>query len=138
MASRSGKKSSSALPLFRRKRDVIFAGILTALAALMLVPSLVKNDSALYAVIYCNGEVYDTVDLSSVKDVRTLRVTGKSEVTLRVENGSIGFEYSDCPDKLCIKSGNLRYKGQTAACLPAGVMIAVRSNADGGADVISY
>ncbi|NMP36681.1 MAG: NusG domain II-containing protein [Clostridiales bacterium] len=125
------------LPLLRRK-DIILAAVLVAASLILLLPSLSQKSSSLYAVIYCRGEKYKTIDLTSVKDSYTLSVTGTSEVLLRVENGSIAFESSQCPDKLCVKSGKLRYKGQSAACLPAEVMISVRSDSEGGADVISY
>ncbi len=46
-------------------------------------------------------------------------------VTLRVEDGRVRFTHSDCPDKVCVHTGWLSRAGQTAACLPAGVLVRV-------------
>ncbi len=41
------------------------------------------------------------------------------------EDGSIRFEESDCPRKLCIRSGRLNNPGQFAACLPNGLVLKI-------------
>ena len=55
-------------------------------------------------------------------------------VTLRVEGGRIRFEESGCPDKVCVHTGWLSRSGQTAACLPAGVILRIEGGADAGTD----
>ncbi len=41
------------------------------------------------------------------------------------EDGSIGFESSDCPDKVCIRSGKLSHVGSSAACLPNKIILKI-------------
>ncbi len=56
-----------------------------------------------------------------------LVIRGKDgiELTLEVTDGRIRFRQSGCPDKICVHSGWLSKKGQTAACLPAGVSVRI-------------
>jgi hypothetical protein len=41
------------------------------------------------------------------------------------EDGSIAFEQSDCPEKICIRAGKLHLPGQFAACLPNGLILKI-------------
>ena len=56
-------------------------------------------------------------------------------VQLAVEEGRIRFLSSGCPDKVCVRSGWLSRTGQTAACLPAGVVVRVQAADDAGSAV---
>ncbi|MBQ7283526.1 MAG: NusG domain II-containing protein [Oscillospiraceae bacterium] len=46
-------------------------------------------------------------------------------VTLVVEDGTICFVNSQCPDHLCEGFGKISYDGESASCLPAGVIVVV-------------
>lgn len=61
-------------------------------------------------------------------------------VTLQVEDGRIRFVESGCPDKVCVHTGWLSRGGQTAACLPAGVILRVEGGPDAdahGVDIVA-
>lgn len=47
-------------------------------------------------------------------------------VIFHIQNGAIAFLSSDCPDKICVRMGYIHNSGQTAACLPNGVIVQVR------------
>ena len=67
-----------------------------------------------------------------------LVITGKDgiELTLEVTDGRIRFRQSGCPDKICVHSGWLSKRGQTAACLPAGVSVRIEGG-DGELDAVA-
>ena len=48
-------------------------------------------------------------------------------MTIISENGAIWFEFSGCPDQICVRTGKLSRASESAACLPAGVVIKVES-----------
>jgi hypothetical protein len=54
---------------------------------------------------------------------------------LVIENGEAYLRYADCPDKVCVNTGRIRYEGQTIVCLPNKVAITVRG-AEGGVDIV--
>ena len=61
---------------------------------------------------------------------REITVNGRDGYTLviGIENGEAFVKTADCPDHVCIKAGRLSRSGQSAACLPAGVMLTVEGD----------
>jgi len=87
---------------------------------------LMKNFSSsdIVAEVYYNGKIVETVNLTEKEEKRI--VTGENEdVVIVAEDGKICFEKSDCPDKVCIKSGELHKNGDFASCLPEKVVVKV-------------
>ena len=57
---------------------------------------------------------------------RTITVPQDEDVVLQLDgDGSIRFIRSDCPDKICVKTGRIHLAGQSAACLPNGVIVKI-------------
>ena len=54
---------------------------------------------------------------------------------LVIEDGEAYLRYADCPDKVCVNTGKIKYEGQTIVCLPNKIAITVRGTAD-GVDII--
>lgn len=50
---------------------------------------------------------------------RTVRIEGEGGYNLLViENGEAWLSEADCPTQLCVKTGKIRYGGQSIVCLP--------------------
>lgn len=105
------------------RTDLIIIICVLILSLLLFVPNLLNNDT-LTAQIYIDGEIAEEIDLGNVSDSYTLTPADGVEIT--VEKNKIRFSYAECKDKLCVKSGWLSKKGQTAACLPKKVVIAIK------------
>lgn len=104
---------------FIKKADIIFvAAVLCVCTAFLLWRSL--SSQSVTAVIYANGQEYERIELDEGVERTVAPVEG---VVIKIENGSVRFESSDCPDELCVKTGTLSHAGDTAACLPKGVVI---------------
>ena len=58
------------------------------------------------------------------------------DLRIVVENGEARVEYSSCPDKLCVRSGNISKAGQTAVCVPAKLSLIIETEDGGDADFI--
>ncbi len=56
---------------------------------------------------------------------------------LVIENGEAYLSYADCPDHTCVRTGRIKYAGQSIVCLPNELTVSVRGNSDGGVDLIS-
>lgn len=108
--------------LFGRTDLIIIISVL-ALSLLLFIPSLLGNNS-LVAQIIVDGEVTEEIDLDKIEKTYTL--SPKDGTVIAVEKGRIRFSDACCKDELCIASGWLSAKGQTAACLPERVVIAVK------------
>lgn len=111
---------------FFKSTDLIFiAAIIAAAIAIWYVYGLIYGGGAVKAEIYYNNELIETVGLES-GHARTFSIPQKPEIVFQVDNnGEISFMKSDCPDKICVKTGKLHIIGQSAACLPNGVVLKI-------------
>ena len=62
-------------------------------------------------------------------------INGGSNI-LRIEGGKARIIDADCPDKLCVKSGEVSKTGESIICLPNRVMISIESEMEGEVDFI--
>ena len=115
----SSKKKK--LPLL--KGDIALIVCLCFLIVLLFVPSFADTDEKLTAEIYLNGEIVKTVSLSETEGEEI--TVGNCE--LLIEKDGVSFIHSDCRDKLCIKRGKLKRKGDTMACVPEKVVAVIKS-----------
>lgn len=108
--------------LFRRA-DILIIIAVSALSFLLFIPNLFDNDS-LVAQIYVEGESVREINLDEVTEAYTL--SPKKGTVISVKNGAICFSDASCKDEICIDSGWLTSKGQTAACLPEKIVITIK------------
>ncbi len=90
------------------------------------------------AVIYIDGEVYENIELQKVEKSYELLLPCEPEATLLVEKGCISFKNAKCADKLCIGTGKLEHRGDTAACLPARVVVTIENGKESEIDALVY
>lgn len=121
---------------FIGKRDIIIVAAVLVCAALLLIPSALKKDR-LTAEIFVNGKTEYTIELNEVEEEYDISIKDRLPVTITVGRGYIFFKESECPDRLCVKSGRLYKNGQSAACLPARVVISVKGS-EKAPDALTY
>lgn len=107
-----------------KKFDYLIIVMILSLSFLLFLPSFFPK-AQLTAVISQNGEIIHTVNLSSA-DKEYIIETGGCKI--KIEQGAVSFVASTCPDKLCVKCGKLTQPGQTMACVPNKVVVAITSN----------
>ncbi len=90
------------------------------------------------AVIYIDGEVYEKIELENVNEPYEIELPCEPKASLLIENGSVCFHKAECSDKVCINTGRLTNRGDTAACLPAGVVVTIENGAKSQVDAIVY
>lgn len=123
------------MKLFKRTDLIIILVVLLAAAAIS-IPRVLNSDK-LTAEIYVDGKLEETIDLSAVEKEYKITPSTEPEVEITVGKGEIYFSHAECKDKLCVKSGKLTSGGETAACLPARVVISVKSNRN-KTDIMTY
>lgn len=80
------------------------------------------NEKAKTAEIYYYKELLKTIDLTKAK-AEKLNFPEAPEVVIEATKEGIFFSTSNCKDKICVNSGKLSLIGETAACLPNGILI---------------
>ena len=61
---------------------------------------------------------------------RTVRIEGEGGYNLLViEGGEAWLSEADCPNLLCVKTGKIRYAGQSIVCLPHRLAVRIAGGA---------
>ncbi len=105
------------------KTDILIIISVLVLSLLLFIPNLFNNND-LIATVYVDGETVEEIDLGKVGTAYTFSPKDGTEIT--VEKDRICFSSACCKDELCLESGWLNKKGQTAACLPERVVISIK------------
>ena len=73
--------------------------------------------------IICDGKLTDTTALPADDDIIAL---GEDEhVKLELKDNKIRFLETDCPDKICVRTGFISKVGQSAVCLPNRIVVKI-------------
>ena len=120
-------------PVGIRRGDILVLSVMLLLTAEMFaVDRFGKTD--LCAEIYESGTLVQTVSFSDVTAPYTLTV---GDCTLTVASDGIAFTDADCPDGLCVRRGKMTQCGDSMACVPNRVTVALRAKS-GGVDAVTY
>lgn len=117
-----------------KKTDIVIIFCVILIAAVFL-GFFKSSDGKRIAEISVGGKVTETINLDDVTQRTEIIPETNPRVVIVAENGEIYFESAGCPDKICVSSGRLRRRGDTAVCLPAKTVVSVTG---GSADAITY
>lgn len=108
-----------------RLSDIMFMAVLVLFSfSFFFLRNSGKNE--LIAVVYIDKKEVHTFNLNELREPVVVSLEGGGyELRVRAERGRIRFESSDCPDKICVKTGWLTSAGDGAVCLPARASIVV-------------
>lgn len=68
----------------------------------------------------------------ALSEDRTVRIEGQGGYNvLVIENGEAWLSEADCPNLLCVKTGKIRYAGQSIVCLPHKLAVRIAGGASG-------
>lgn len=113
------------------KNTKIIIIVLALLCVLGIVSfALLKNlPSGTVAVISVDGEEYERIDLSAVKEAYDIEIsTDFGKNTVHVEPGAISVTSASCPDKVCVKQGRLSGGGVPIVCMPNRLVISIEGS----------
>ena len=124
---------------FFKRADFLLIFVFCLLFAAMFLPRVLSSDD-LTARIYRDGVEIYSINLTKVASSYTIDLKSTPAGLVEVEKNAIGYLDADCPDKLCVNTGMLTRRGQTAACLPAKTVIILTGGkkSEGAPDVITY
>lgn len=98
-----------------------FVIVLMIVSAVFVYKNSVKSD---FAIIEYNGR---SEKFSLNKDqIKSL----ENGMVIEVKDGKIRVKKSDCPQKICVKHGWLRYANDVIVCLPNKTIIYLKKKSD--------
>lgn len=104
--------------------DIVITVLIIALSVILLLPERADKH---VAVVTVNGDTVRQIPLTDNAE-ETITLDTDPQVTLRIADGKICFVEALCPDKTCQRRGELFKVGDTAACVPAGVVVTITGN----------
>lgn len=110
---------------------VMIAAMLLLSFTLVLVISLTKEEGAV-AVVEIDGDEVATYSLDTDGEY----VLNGGTNVLVIEDGCAYLSYAECPDHTCVKTGKIRFVGESIVCLPNRLSVTVRGEGD-GVDLVS-
>ncbi len=94
----------------------VIAVVLICALIIWLYPALSEHGGK--AQIKQGGEV-KTISLNKEEIIEL------DGATVQISEGKISITESDCPDKVCVKTGEISKKGESIVCVPNGIVITV-------------
>lgn len=111
---------------------LLIAAVVLLAAALWLGVSLLQREGA-YVLVSVDGEQQGRYPLSGDAEIE---IRSKEHYNLLViKNGAASVTEADCPDKLCVNMGEIRYNGQSIICLPHKTVVEIIGGKSGREDV---
>ncbi len=101
---------------------VVLAGL--ALTAVYFASRTGETDAAaLTVVVRQDGAVTAAYPLSQNGSYLIASEEGTNRLV--IEGGTACIEDADCPDRLCVKQGKIRYAGDSLICLPHSLVVEI-------------
>ena len=122
------------MKLFQNKkalRDVIFIAALLLVSAVLFV-FLHNNEEGAGVLVRVEGEEIARYSLS---ESGSYSLNGGSNILI-IENGEAYLSDADCPDRLCVRQGAVKYTGECITCLPNKLTVTVFGAEDSGIDAV--
>ncbi len=114
-----------------RAGDFITAAAIIAIAVFIWLYPNTDSVKSEYAEISQGGKLISRVKLSDDGEIEL------SGCVLEVSDGKIRMKQSDCPDKVCVKTGEISRAGESIVCVPNKVSVEISGSDGNGADVIA-
>jgi len=104
--------------------DIVIIALLLIISLVFLGVNLLSRKGGATVEVEIDGEKVATYELYKNGEY----VLGGGTNILVIENGEAYLSFADCPDHTCVKTGKIRYVGQSIICLPNRVAITVRGD----------
>lgn len=102
------------------KRDILSIGLCLLLAGTAFLCVFLFRKEGTVVRITVDKEEVGVYDLSLDREIN---LDGHNTVV--IEGGKVRMESADCPDRLCVKKGEISYAGQSIVCLPNKTVVEI-------------
>ena len=130
----TGFQAMNKIPFFK-KSDLLIIGIFLLLALIVFLPTLFGKEKALTAVITADGETVTEIRLTDNAE-EEIKI---NDTVIKINEKSVFFAESNCPDKVCIRTGKLDSHGDSSACVPNTVSVYIKGEkTEDDIDIMAY
>ncbi len=116
---------------------ILAFSILSVSVGISLSLSAQASHAGTSALVYCDGRLIATYELSSDRIVAV--PAAGHEIKLEIRGGRIRIVDADCPRQICEHTGWISRANQRIVCVPNKILIEVKGQPSGaGYDAVSY
>lgn len=119
-----------------KKKDFIIYFIILSLFIFSLLLSFYSGDKGNLVRVYVDRKIYAEYPITSEIEVN-IKGSDGIELKMNITDEKIYISDSNCPDKVCEKSGNINETNESIICLPGKIVISVFSDNESKYDSIS-
>lgn len=109
----------------RRNELLLLAALLLVILALFGVNWLAAQKKGAQVEVSVEGKVLDTFRLDENVDIVIRGYHGGTN-HLIIKAGGAFISEASCPDKLCVRQGTIRERGQSIVCLPNKMIVTIK------------
>ena len=113
----------------RLRYDILLICVLLFVSLAAVGITLLTSAEGASVMVEINGEKVAEYSLASEGE---FALNGGTNI-LVIKNGEAYLIYADCPDKVCVHTGKIKYVGQSIVCLPNRLSVTVIG--DSGVDL---
>ena len=106
----------------KNKREIVFISIVVLLVFLLFALAVFRKNEGMVAHVFVNNVEVKALDIS--EDI-VYSPPGLDEVVIKVKDGKIRIEESDCKDQLCVYQGAISNTHEKIVCLPNKIVITI-------------
>ncbi len=120
-----------------KKNDLILIGLVICIAMAAFAYNKITNDKAvgeLYAEVYVEGNLYKKLSLEENQSITIKTKNGYN--VIEIKDGRAFMSDADCPDKICLNSGEISLPGRSIVCLPHKVYVIIKGEQKDEIDAI--
>ena len=88
-----------------------------------------------FVTIEVNGQVIHQLDLNISQEVTVKGPIGETKI--KINQNSARVVHSDCPEKICVKTGKIHLAGEMIVCVPNKVVVKITGKQKNQFDVIT-
>lgn len=112
-----------------KKADLFIIIAVVLIAGIGLLFMLGGNSDMPYAVVQSEGKEVLRLPLHGAEQKHIIEVAGGYN-TVVIGGGRAWVEEADCPDRLCVKQGEIDRASQSAVCLPHRMVLRIEGAED--------
>ena len=115
--------------------DKILVGFILVLGIISLIALSHLRQPGDLVTIEVDGQVIHQVDLNISREIKVKGPIG--ETTIKINQNSARVVHSDCPEKICVKTGKIHLAGEMIVCVPNKVVVKITGGQKNQFDVIT-
>ena len=116
----------------RRKNDILLIAVLLILAGAALLCVRLTRTAGGTVRVTLDGKVVAQLPIGV--DCTRVFESERGSNTVVIRDGGVSVTEADCPDKVCVNQGIIRYSGESIVCLPHKLVVTVVGGPSSGLD----